>query len=583
MKKEIPKVRCAIYTRKSTDEGLDKEFNSLEAQRESAENKIRSQKHAGWEIIPDRYDDGGISGGTMERPALKRLLEDIKDGKVDIVVVYKIDRLSRSMLDFLGMMQFFDEHNVSFVSVTQDLNTDTAMGRLVLNVLQSFAQFEREIASERIKDKIAMSKEKGMWMGGTVPYGYDAKDAKLKINKKEAEIVRFIFDQFIETASTTELVKRLKGKGYKTKERVSRRGKVTPARDFTKPSLYKILNNKTYIGLIEHKAKEETYEGQHQPIIDMKTWNQAQGILSGNKMKKINFSVGERPYLLKGILQGPDGYAMTPATAKKGQKRYRYYVNSKANKTYYDNCTLKSVSAPLLEEVVMGQAKRVLTSTEWINRMLENASEGSESDILDVRAALDNFDVLWEELFPAEQARIIQLIIDEIFIYPNKLIIHFHPPGMASVLHELLPDLKFEAKNKPEMHEPLIMDIPIDFKRSRNRKIITAPDGKDLTTSLAPQHDNALIKALVRAHQWEEMIEKGQASSITDIATQENLDRGYVTHVIKLTGLAPDITAAILNGRQPKALQLNAIIRKNIPYCWNEQREMLGFEHVVNQ
>lgn len=399
-----------------------------------------------------------------------------------------------------------------------------------------------------------------------------------RINESEAAIVRLIFDQFIETASTTEIVKELKEKGHKTKERTSRRGVVKPAKHFTKQAIYKILNNKTYIGQIEHKTVGETYEGQHEPIIDMKKWNQAQSILSGNKLQKVNYSIGERPYLLRGIIEGPDGYAMTPATQKKGDKRYRYYVNSKANKTFTEDCTLRSVSAPLLEEIVMSQAKRMLTSTEWINRMLKNNSEEEDLSLSDVKAALDNFDVLWEALFPAEQARIIHLIISHITLYPNKLIIQFNPTGMASVLHEMLPDLTFTPNKKPEMHEPLVMNIPIDFINRHNRKIIVTPDGKDISQSFLPKHDSALVKAIVRAYHWEEMIEKGDAASIAEIAEQEKMDRGYVASVMRLTSLAPDITTAILNGRQPQTLQLASIIRTNLPHCWNEQREMLGFE-----
>lgn len=573
----IERKRCAIYTRKSTDEGLDKEFNSLDAQRESGENYIRAKAHENWKALPERYDDGGISGGTMERPGLQKMLDDIKAGKIDIVVVYKIDRLSRSMLDFLNMIRFFEEHKVSFVSVTQDLNTDTAMGRLVLNVLQSFAQFEREISSERIRDKIALSKEKGMWMGGIVPIGYDAQDGKLVVNEDEKVTVNFIFKRFVETASTTQIVKDLKKHGFQTKPRVSRRGRVTPARDFTKQALYKILNNKIYIGLIDHKAKGETYEGRHDSIIEMKLWNQAQAILSGNKMKKINFSKEERPYLLKGMLMGPDGCAMTPATAKKGNKRYRYYVNTKANKTYYDNCSLKSVSAQVLEEVVLFQAKRQLTSTEWVQRMLKS-EEGETAGIHDVRAALDNFEAIWDELFPSEQARIMQLIISQVTVYPNKIHIVFRPPGMASVLHELLPDLSINADNHPDMYYVMEMTIPIDFKQSRNKKIITTPDGRDLTKPIQPEHDNALIKAIARAYKWESLLEDGTARSIAEIARTENMDRGYVASVIRLTSLAPDITTAIINGRQPRSLQLSSIIRKSLPYCWNEQRQMLGFD-----
>lgn len=226
---------------------------------------------------------------------------------------------------------------------------------------------------------------------------------------------------------------------------------------------------------------------------------------------------------------------------------------------------------------MMSQAKRVLTSTEWINRMLKN---GNEEDLpaSDISAALDNFDVLWEALFPAEQARIIHLIISQITLYPNKLIIQFSPPGMASVLHEMLPDLTFDRDKKPEMHEPLTMNIPIEFINRRNRKIIVTPDGKDISKSYLPKHDNALTKALVRAYHWEEMIDSGEAASIAEIARQEKMDRGYVASVMRLTSLAPDITAAILSGRQPQSLQLASVIRTNLPYCWNEQREMLGFE-----
>jgi len=262
------KKRCAIYTRKSHEEGLDKEFNSLEAQREAAEDKIRSQKHEGWQLIPEHYDDGGISGGTMERPGLKKLLEHIELGLIDVVVVYKIDRLSRSMLDFLGMIKFFDEHNVSFVSVTQDFNTDNPMGRLMLNILQSFAQFEREVTSERIRDKIAASKKRGMWMGGVVPLGYNAAGRKLEINPEEAETVQYIFKRYNEIGSVTMLMRDLQKRGLKTKGWVSAKGKYYEPKDFSKSGLYRILGNPVYIGKIQHKAKGIIYDGQHEPIID---------------------------------------------------------------------------------------------------------------------------------------------------------------------------------------------------------------------------------------------------------------------------------------------------------------------------
>lgn len=566
--------RCAIYTRKSTEEGLDKEFNSLEAQRESGEIKILSQKHAGWELILDHYDDGGISGGTMERPALQRLLEDIEAGKIDVVVVYKIDRLSRSMFDFLGMIKFFDEHNVSFVSVTQDLNTDTAMGRLVLNVLQSFAQFEREIASERIKDKIALSKKKGMWMGGTVPIGYDAIEGKLEVNEDEAKIVNLIFDQFIETASATAVVKHLKEKGHKTKGRTSRRGKHYPPKNFSKSALYQILNNKTYIGKIEHKEKNEVYDGLHAPIIDMKLWNRAQEILKTNIVDRRRITSDDRPYLLKGILEDPAGYSMTPTfTRKKNNKIYRYYVSTQATKHGYASCPLKTISAPILEEVILRYVRRILTNTEWLNHI---AKDDDNISLPDIKAMMQNFDAMWPQLFPAEQARIVQLLMHKVTVFPGKLVITFHPPGLASVLQDLLPELTFKDNDEPDMHKPMVLEIPVNFKKRHRRKMITAPDGKDLISNENTNFDETLIKAVTRAHKWQNMIDNGKARSIRDVAEREGIPSGYACKIIRLTELAPDITTAIINGRQPQSLQL-ANMMNDFPILWAEQRQYFGF------
>ncbi len=569
--------RCAIYTRKSSEEGLDKEFNSLEAQRESGEIKILSQKHAGWELIPDHYDDGGISGGTMERPALQRLLEDIKSGKVDIVVVYKIDRLSRSMFDFLGMIKFFDEHNVSFVSVTQDLNTDTAMGRLVLNVLQSFAQFEREIASERIKDKIALSKKKGMWMGGTVPIGYDAIEGKLEVNEDEAKIVQLIFSQFTATASATAVVKHLKQKGYKTKGRTSRRGKHYPPKNFSKSALYQILNNKTYIGKIEHKEQNQIYEGLHAPIIDMKLWNRAHEILKTNIVDRRRITSDDRPYLLKGILEDPDGYSMTPTfTRKKDNRIYRYYISTQATKHGYEVCPLKTISAPLLEEVVLGYVRRILTNTEWLNHITKADENEPPVSLPDIKAMMQNFDTMWPQLFPAEQARIVQLLIHKVTIFPAKLVIVFHPPGLASVLQDLLPELTFKDDEEPDMHKPMVLEIPINFKKRHRRKMITSPDGRDLISNQNANFDEALIKGITRAHKWQEMIDSGKARSIRDVAEREGVPSGYACKIIRLTELAPDITTAIINGRQPQSLQL-ASMMDDFPILWADQRQHFGF------
>jgi len=271
-----PKKRCAIYTRKSTEEGLDMEFNSLDAQREACESYIASQKHEGWFQLPDNYNDGGFTSGNMDRPALKRLMDDIKSGLIDTVVVYKVDRLSRSLADFAKLIELFDEHKVSFVSVTQQFNTTTSMGRLTLNILLSFAQFEREVIGERIRDKLAASKRKGMWMGGVTPMGYVVKNRELVIEPDEAEGIRKIFDLFLMTKSPTEMAKMLPRMGVLSKRRMTKSGRILGGQAFDKGGLYKILQNPIYIGKIKHK--DQIYEGRHDAIIDMETWNKVRAV-----------------------------------------------------------------------------------------------------------------------------------------------------------------------------------------------------------------------------------------------------------------------------------------------------------------
>src|SRR5882724_6316277 len=292
--------RCAIYTRKSSEEGLEQDFNSLDAQRESCEAFIRSQKHEGWVCLSELYDDGGISGGTLERPALKRLLAEIEADRVDAVVVYKVDRLTRSLADFAKMVEVFDARNVSFVSVTQQFNTTTSMGRLTLNVLLSFAQFEREVTGERIRDKIAASKKKGMWMGGLPSLGYDVKDRKLIVNKTEAETVRHIFRRYIELKSVRELKEDLDGAGIVSKIRTASDGSRYGGQPLARGAIYLMLQNRIYRGEIVHKDK--SYPGEHEAIIDETLWNNVQAVLSENRVDRANGKAGNEPSLLMGVL-----------------------------------------------------------------------------------------------------------------------------------------------------------------------------------------------------------------------------------------------------------------------------------------
>src|SRR6476620_2349465 len=316
MKKPIVrKLRCAVYTRKSSEEGLEQEFNSLDAQREACEAYIASQKPEGWTLVPDRYDDGGISGGTLERPALKRLLADIESGRVDVIVVYKIDRLSRALMDFAKLVEVFDRNNVTFVSVTQSFNTTTSMGRLTLNILLSFAQFEREVIGERIRDKFAASRKKGMWMGGFVPLGYDVKDRKLVVNDAEAATVQRTFEKFTKCGSVTVLVRALRAEDVRGK-----RGRL-----IDKSYVYKLLNNRVYVGEAVHKGT--AYPGEHEAIVDRALWDKVYAVLSHGPRRRAAATRAQTPALLKGLIFGPTGCAMTPThTRKQGGRLYRYYI-----------------------------------------------------------------------------------------------------------------------------------------------------------------------------------------------------------------------------------------------------------------
>ncbi len=426
MKPTIRKLRCAVYTRKSTDEGLDQDFNSLDAQRESCEAFIVSQKAEGWTLVRDRYDDGGFSGGTLERPALKRLLADVDAGRIDVIVVYKIDRLSRSLMDFSKLVETFDRGNVTFVSVTQSFNTTTSMGRLTLNILLSFAQFEREVIGERIRDKFAASRKRGMWMGGVVPLGYDVRDRKLWINEPEAETVRMIFRRFIALGSAIVLVQELK-----QKEIHNRQGKP-----IDKCFLYRLLNNRIYIGEAVHKG--EAYKGEHEPIIDAETWRKVHAILNEPPRQRAARTRAQTPALLKGLIYGPDGRALSPSHTRKGGRLYRYYVSQTVTKGGANGALWARVPAGDVEAVVVEQLREILRAPEMIIGAWRAAQE-EEPDLTEreARDALVRLDPLWNELFPSEQARIVQLLVERVDISTEGVRIKIRKDGLEGLVDEL--------------------------------------------------------------------------------------------------------------------------------------------------
>ncbi len=422
----VRKSRCVIYTRKSTEEGLDMEFNSLDAQREACEAYVASQKAEGWVLVPDRYDDGGFSGGTLERPALQRLLRDIEAGRVDIVVVYKIDRLSRSLMDFAKLVEVFDRNNVTFVSVTQSFNTTTSMGRLTLNILLSFAQFEREVIGERIRDKFAASRKKGMWMGGYPPLGYDVKDRKLVVNEMEAATVRMIFERYVLVGSATILARSLAAEGILTKR----------SRPVDRGYLYILLNNKTYIGEVTHKGN--SYPGEHRAIIESPLWNKVHAILKESPRQRAANTRRQTPAPLKGLLFGPDGRALTPAHTRKGSKLYRYYVATGVIKRGPEACVIRRVPAAEVEAAVIDQVRACLRTPDIIVQTWKQARHhDARITEAEVRDALVEFDALWNELFPAEQTRIVQLLVERVDVSPDGLTIRLRADGLASLAKDL--------------------------------------------------------------------------------------------------------------------------------------------------
>jgi len=441
----LRKVRCAVYTRKSSEEGLEQEFNSLHAQREACEAYIASQRHEGWILVPDRYDDGGVSGGTLERPALRRLLADMEAGRIDTVVVYKVDRLSRSLMDFVRLVDAFERKAISFVSITQQFNTTTSMGRLTLNMLLSFAQFEREVIGERIRDKFEASRRKGMWMGGWAPLGYDVANRKLVINEQEAALVRRIFERFAKLGSATLLVKEFKAAGIQTKSWTTQPGHRREGRSFDKSAIYKILNNRLFLGEAVHKGT--SYPGEHQAIVDQTLWDRAHAVFAENGRSRGNRTRAKTPAPLKGLLRCTAcNSAMTPTHTRRHGRLYRYYACMKSIKNGAGTCPVRSISASEIEGVVLGQVRRLLQAPEVAARTIVACHELSdakgdaaaqEHEALD---ALRRLEEVWGELFPAEQTRILRLLVERVDVTTVGINVRLRMGGIRSLVGELLSE-----------------------------------------------------------------------------------------------------------------------------------------------
>jgi site-specific DNA recombinase len=437
MRPIVRKIRCAVYTRKSSEEGLEMEFNSLDAQREACEAYIVSQRAEGWIQVNDRYDDGGVSGGTIERPALKRLLADVQAGRIDVVAVYKIDRLSRSMLDFLKLIELFERHKTTFVSVTQSFNTTDAMGRMHLNIMMTFAQFEREVIGERIRDKFAASRKKGMWMGGWAPFGYEVRDRKLMVNAADASTVRSIFKRFLVLKSATLLARELRQEDVR-----NRYGQA-----IDKGVLYKLLRNRTYVGDAVHKGV--AYPGEHDAIIERNLWDGVQAIIKESPRKRAASSRAQTPALLKGLIFDDAGVAMTPTHTRRKGRLYRYYISQRLIKAVEPAGTASMrVPAGEIEDIVITQLRRMVASPEVIaatSKQLRGTPIQLSTN--EVRKALVGFEEIWAELFPAEQQRITSLLVERVVVFPTRVDVHLLIAGFTSLVTEMkgLADLEQAA------------------------------------------------------------------------------------------------------------------------------------------
>ncbi|MBW6398891.1 recombinase family protein [Roseomonas sp. HJA6] len=431
---KIRKLRCAVYTRKSTDEGLDKEFNSLDAQRAACEAFITSQRSEGWVLVHDRYDDGGVSGGTLDRPALKRLLADIEAGLIDVIVCYKIDRLSRSLMDFAKLVQTFDDNEVTFVAVTQSFNTTTSMGRLTLNILLSFAQYEREIIGERVRDKIAASRARGMWMGGPVPLGYRVENRKLVVDEAGAATVRRVFEGFAEIGSATRLLPVLRAEGLVTKT----------GRPFDKGAVYKLLVNRTFLGEAVHKGT--SYPGEHAAIIPRDLWDRVHAIMVESPRARAAKNRATAPALLRGLIFGPDGRAMSPTHTRKKGRLYRYYVSQAVLQGGADDAPHRRLPAGEIEGLVMAQVRALLRQSEVVvgtwRAAREEAPDLTEAE---VRDALGRLDPLWDELFPGEQERIVRLLVERVMVTEAGAEIRLNLEGLAGLARDMVAKQPREA------------------------------------------------------------------------------------------------------------------------------------------
>ena len=547
MKPATPKTqRCAIYTRVSTDQGLEQEFNSLHAQREAASAYVKSQAHEGWKLIRDHNDDGGFSGGSMERPALQKLLADIKERRIDIVVVYKVDRLTRSLTDFAKLVELFDEHGVSFVSVTQSFNTTTSMGRLTLNVLLSFAQFEREVTGERIRDKIAASKKRGLWVGGVIPLGYQVQDKKLIVNEDEAKTVRMIFENYLALGSLPALQRELRALGVVTRRRTLSSGRVIGGAPLTNGPLAYMLRNRLYLGEINHR--DQSYPAEHRPIIDSALFDEVQAKLDEN-LRTRRLKNERSQALLLGKLYDDRGNRMTPSYAIKKGVRYRYYVSCVLAQGRKDEAgSISRIAAGEIEAIMRDAVAAVLAGSQGSAELVRSGPANSNAHpISTARVPIEGGT---ETL--SDRARLERCV--------ERIIV-----GARAIEIQLLEDVQTDSQS----HSIEIPWQPQPFRRKR--ELIQPADG---ARPIRAEARGKLLAAIVRGRRWFEDILSDQSIRLGLIAAREGLPERSARSILSLAFLAPDIVKAAVMGTLPRGFGVSRLI--DLPASWAEQRRALG-------
>jgi DNA invertase Pin-like site-specific DNA recombinase len=554
--------RCAVYTRKSTEDGLEQEFNSLDAQYEACAAYALSQRHEGWVLVKERYDDGGFSGGNMERPGLKRLLADVEAGSIDIILLYKIDRLTRSLTDFSRIVDVLDRAKASFVSITQSFNTTTSMGRLTLNMLLSFAQFEREVTGERIRDKIAASKRKGMWMGGPVPLGYEVKDRKLLVNSKEAEQVRHIMRRYLVLGSVPALVEELEREEYRTKVQRRTSGPHKGGCLYRRGTLYHLLSNRIYRGMTVHKGT--AHAGEHQPIVDEDLFAQVQMKLADNASGLSRRRKHRQPSLLTGKLFDGDGRAMTPSHATRPNKRYRYYVTRPDE---VDGSPAWRVPAHDLEQLVCGRVASRLAEHGFVLDLQEEG-EFEAAVLQQVLARADLAAATLRSGSDDNRIELLSTLVQRIDLAEDSASITLSAGGLREALGTA-------AALQPEA-PVLIITIPaVRIRRGQQmRLVVPGPAATD--QPLPVRRDERLITLVAEALQARELVLAHPSRSLASIAAEHGRCRTRLGKLVGLSCLAPDIIEAIVEGKQPETLTARRLDDPALPLEWVQQRKVLG-------